>query len=125
MSRYLKLGIAICALLWLPSLAIGGEKFNVVGDYTCTGDGYTATVKITAFGDAFKVLWKFSDDTTETGLGIFSDNALSLSWLHQDGSRGVAVYKVSKDKLKLEGLWAQEGKDGKVGTETFTKVKKH
>ncbi len=132
----------ICALLVASSVANGQGKEkkkvqkkapSIVGNYTFVGneDGndYTGTAKITAHGDAFKVITTASEENetgghnVETGLGILTGRVLSVCWASDaDDSKGIVVFRLSKDEKKLVGKWAYFGGEGKLFTETLTKV---
>jgi hypothetical protein len=136
MTTSIKSGIVfgICALLVVSSVANGqGEEKkkapSIAGDYTFVGnegsDDYTGTAKITAQGDAFKVEFTpaGANDLGETGIGILTGRVLSVCWVSDaENSKGVAVFKLSKDDKKLVGKWAYFGGEGKLFTETLTKV---
>ena len=136
MTTSIKSGIVfgICALLVVSSVANGQGKEkkkapSIAGDYTFVGnegsDDYTGTAKITAQGDAFKVEFTPAEanDVGETGIGILTGRVLSVCWVSEvDDSKGIVVFRLSKDDKKLVGKWAYFGGEGKLFTETLTKV---
>ena len=136
MTTSIKSGIVfgICALLVVSSVANGQGKEkkkapSIAGDYTFVGnegsDDYTGTAKITAQGDAFKVEFTSAEanDVGETGIGILTGRVLSVCWVSdEDDSKGIVVFRLSKDDKKLVGKWAYFGGEGKLFTETLTKV---
>ncbi len=136
MTTSIKSGIVfgICALLMVSSVANGQRKEkkkapSIVGNYTFVGnedgDDYTGTAKITAHGDAFKVEFTSAEanDVGETGIGILTGRVLSVCWVSDvDDSKGIVVFRLSKDDKKLVGKWAYFGGEGKLFTETLTKV---
>ncbi len=140
MTTSIKSGIVfgICALLIVSSVANGQGKEkkkapSIVGNSTFVGneggDDYTGTAKITAHGDAFKVSSTASEENeagghdVETGIGILTGRVLSVCWVFDaDDSKGIAVFRLSKDDKKLVGKWAYFGGEGKLFTETLAKV---
>jgi hypothetical protein len=136
MTTFIKSGIVfgICALLVVSSVANGQGKDkkkapSIAGNYTFVGNegenDYTGTAKITAQGDAFKVEFTSAEanDVGETGIGILTGRVLSVCWVFDgDDSQGVAAFRLSKDDKKLVGKWAYFGGEGKLFTETLTKV---
>ncbi|MEO2174134.1 MAG: hypothetical protein ABGY96_08550 [bacterium] len=141
MTTFIKSGIVfgICALLMVSSVVNGQGKDkkkapNIVGNYTFVGneggDDYTGTGTITAHGDAFKVSLTTTSEKNEagghdieTGIGILTGRILSVSWVFDaNDSKGIAVFRLSKDDKKLVGKWAYFGGEGKLFTETLTKV---
>ncbi len=140
MTTSIKSGIVfgICALLVVSSVANGQGKDkkkapSIAGNYTFVGneggDDYTGTAKITAHGDAFKVEFTSAEandageKSVETGIGILTGRVLSVCWVFDaDDSQGIAVFRLSKNDKKLVGKWAYFGGEGKLFTETLTKV---
>ncbi len=140
MTTFIKSGIVfgICALSMVFSVANGQGKEkkkapSIVGNYTYVGDegenDYTGTAKITAQGDAFKVILKASEENeagghdVDSGIGILTGRVLSVCWVSdEDDSKGIVVFRLSKDDKKLVGKWAYFGGEGKLFTETLTKV---
>ncbi len=136
MTTFIKSGIVfgICALLVVSSVANGQGKEkkkapSIAGDYTFVGndggDDYTGTAKITAHGDAFEVEFTAAgaNDVGETGIGILTGRVLSVCWVSdEDDSKGIVVFRLSKDDKKLVGKWAYFGREGNLFTETLTKV---
>ncbi len=136
MTTSIKSGIVfgICALLMVFSVANGQGKEkkkapSIVGNYTFVGNAggndYSGTAKITAHGDAFKVesTSAGANDVGETGIGILTGRVLSVCWVSdEDDSKGIVVFRLSKDDKKLVGKWALFGGEGELFTETLTKV---
>ena len=140
MTTFIKSGIVfgICALLMISSVANGQGKDkkkapSITGNYTFVGneggDDYSGTAKITAHGDAFLVSFTTSEENeagghdVETGIGILTGRILSVCWVFDaDDSQGIAVFRLSEDDKKLVGKWAYFGGEGKLFTETLTKV---
>ncbi len=136
MTTSIKSGIVfgICALLVVSSVANGQGKDkktapSIAGDYTFVGnegsDDYTGTAKITENGDAFKVEFTPAEanDVGETGIGILTGRVLSVCWVSEvDDSKGIVVFRLSKDDKKLVGKWTYFGGEGELFTETLTKV---
>jgi hypothetical protein len=126
----------ICALLVVSSVANGQGKEkkkkkapSIAGNYTYVGndggDDYTGTAKITAHGDAFKVEFTSAEanEVGETGVGILTGRVLSVCWVSdEDDSKGIVVFRLSKNDKKLVGKWAYFGGEGKLFTETLTRV---
>jgi len=55
--------------------------------------------------------------------GILTGRILSVSWVFDaTDSQGIAVFRLSKDDKKLVGKWAYFGGEGKLFTETLTKI---
>ena len=140
MTTSIKSGIVfgICALLMVFSVANGQGKEkkkapSIVGNYTSVGhegeEEYTGTAKITAHGDAFKVEFTSAEandageKSVETGIGIFGGRTFSVCWVSDaDDSKGVAVFRLRKNNKTLAGRWTTLGGEGKLFTETLTKV---
>ena len=140
MTTFIKSGIVfgICALLVVSSVANGQGKDkkkapSIAGNYTFVGnqggDDYIGTATITAHGDAFKVILTDSEENeagghaVDSGIGILTGRVLSVCWVFDgDDSQGVAAFRLSKDDKKLVGKWAYFGGEGKLFTETLTKV---
>jgi hypothetical protein len=132
----------ICALLVVSSVANGQGKEkkkvqkkapSIVGNYTFVGneggDDFTGTAKIIAHGEVFKIEFTpaasaaAEEQTVDTSIGILTGRVLSVCWVSDaENSKGVAVFKLSKDGKKLVGKWAYFGRKGKLFTETLTKV---
>ncbi len=124
----------ICALLVVSSVANGQGKDkktapSIAGNYTFVGnegsDDYTGTAKITAQGDAFEVEFTAAgaNDVGETGIGILTGRTFSVCWVSTaDDSKGIAVFRLKKDNKTLAGRWTTLGGEGKLFTETLTKV---
>ena len=140
MTTFIKSGIVfgICALLVVSSVANGQGKDkkkapSIVGNYTFVGnqggDDYIGTATITAHGEAFKVILTDSEENEagghyiDSGIGILTGRVLSVCWVFDgDDSQGVAAFRLSKDDKKLVGKWAYFGGEGKLFTETLTKI---
>ena len=140
MTTSIKSGIVfgICALLVVSSVANGQGKDkkkapSIAGNYTFVGnqggDDYTGTATITAHGDAFKVILidgevnEAGGHNVDSGIGILTGRVLSVCWVSDvDDSKGIVVFRLSKDDKKLVGKWAYFGGEGKLFTETLTKV---
>ncbi|HWB07176.1 MAG TPA: hypothetical protein VG796_29400 [Verrucomicrobiales bacterium] len=76
--------------------------------------GYSGTVSFTRedVKDVFKVTWKLSDGTTNTGYGVASGDYMAVAY--GSDAIGVAMYKMT-DKT-VEGTWAPAKEGAKLGT---------
>ena len=85
--------------------------------YVCKGNTpqgeYVHLLKIEKKDDNYFLEWSNDDKTASKGLGMRTDNTLSVVFMTAQGNVGVASYRITKDGL--EGGWA--GGDGKVYVE--------
>jgi len=93
-----------------PHLGRAEDKIEIVGKYQCKGndlDGmeYTGKVEIKKRGDTYALKWSIDGFGDFEGLGLRTDNVLSVSWL-SGVNAGVMVYQIEKGP-KLMGRWAQ------------------
>jgi hypothetical protein len=115
---------ALTALL--PVLATTPDT-DISGIYECegttaNGSPYKGTVEIARNNGTYEVLWVFGPREQYLGFGVINENVLAVSVLA--GMPGVVAYKIEKsDKgSRLVGQWTVPNADGKVFSETLTKV---
>jgi hypothetical protein len=115
---------ALTALL--PVLATTPDT-DISGIYECegttaNGSPYKGTVEIARNNGTYEVLWVFGPREQYVGFGVINENVLAVSVLA--GMPGVVAYKIEKsDKgSRLVGQWTVPNAEGKVFTETLTKV---
>jgi hypothetical protein len=99
----------------------------LAGKYTCEGEAegggkYEGTVEITESGAGFTVEWTVGNDTF-SGVGIWENDRLCVSWTQPGGAFGVIVYKREKDGT-LKGKWTGNKIGEKLLEETLTPEKK-
>ena len=99
------------------------DKIEIEGKYKCKGydiDGkeYTGMVEIKKRGEIYKLKWTLDGPFNYEGVGLITDNHLSVSWLNGLNA-GVIVYRVEKGP-KLTGRWAQLGAKPTVQKEVLT-----
>ena len=121
MRRTLLVGILV-ALCAIGSIAAPAPLPDLSGVYRCEGmnpDGkpYRGLVEIRKVRDTFRVRWTM-DDGSITGVGIFSNGVLAVSYF--GGAPAVVVYTV--DGEKLVGAWTMGGAEGAMYAETLTKT---
>lgn len=105
----------------IGSIAAPEPQTELTGIYHCEGinpDGsqYKGVVEIDKIKDTFRVRWGLTDGMV-TGVGIFSDGVLAVSYF--GGVPAVVVYKV--EGTRLVGHWAM-GVEGALYVETLTKM---
>jgi hypothetical protein len=98
-------------------------KRGVSGVYLCEGtnpDGsaYKGFVEIAALNSTYLVHWVMADGVEVLGVGILKSNMLSVSYF--GGTPAVAVYRVDGDRLV--GEWTMGGAEGKIYSETLTRM---
>ena len=115
---------ALTALL--PVLTANTDT-DIAGVYECqgttaNGTAYRGTVEIVRNNGTYEVLWVFGPREQYLGFGVINDNVLAVSVLA--GMPGVVAYKIEKsDKgSRLLGQWTVPNAEGKVFSETLTKV---
>jgi hypothetical protein len=115
---------ALTALL--PALATTPDT-DISGLYECegttaNGSPYKGTVEIARNNGTYEVLWVFGPREQYLGFGVINENVLAVSVLA--GMPGVVAYKIEKsDKgSRLVGQWTVPNAEGRVFTETLTKV---
>ncbi len=131
---YIRISWVLAAILCLfsfdalakPSI----DSIDITGKYQCTGhDPYTprnfdSTITITKTNDdLYSITEGTSDDKSDVGVAILTDNILSLAY--QDRTKltkvGVQAMTVLEAGKKLSGPWAQLGK-GTTGSEVCNKI---
>src|SRR4029453_13177895 len=125
MVRAILLGVVLVALVGpTPSTAqqSPSEK-DFTGVYSCEGsnpDGksYVGLVEILKLQDTYLVRWTMPNDTQVTGVGIFRDGVLAVSYF--GGSPAVVAYSTTTDG-RLDGRWTMGGAEGYTFKETLTK----
>lgn len=104
------------------------KLINIVGQYTYRqtlpgGGAETGTVEVQMHGDTYKVVWTRADKNTYYGVGIRTNDLLSVCYSYPGaGERGVLVYKITPGP-KLDGHWTTLGGDGKLYPDTWTLIK--
>jgi hypothetical protein len=98
-------------------------KRSVAGVYLCEGanpDGsaYQGLVEIIAVDNTYVVHWVMADGAEVLGVGIRSRDVLSVSYF--GGTPAVAVYRIDGDRLI--GEWTMGGAEGKLYSETLTRM---
>ena len=104
------------------------------GVYIATGvdaDGreYRRAVDIERNGDRFTVTWVSADvvgravilEATWVGVGIAIGDTLSVSFVDEEDTVGIMVYKFGGD-AQLSGRWTLVGEDETVYSETLTRL---
>lgn len=104
-------------------LASPTVKLGVAGVYLCEGtnpDGspYHGLVEIAAIDSTYLVHWVLANGTEVLGVGIVRSGILSVSYF--GGTPAVAVYQIDGDRLL--GEWTMGGAEGRVYSETLTKM---
>lgn len=116
---------ALTALL--PVMTANTPNSDITGIYECegttaNGSPYKGTVEIARNNGTYEVLWVFGPREQYLGFGVINENVLAVSVLA--GMPGVVAYKIEKsDKgSRLVGQWTVPNAEGRVFTETLTKV---
>lgn len=118
-------------VLSLPAAFAADEKKAkspvLAGKYACEGEAdgggkYKGTVEITESGAGYTVEWTIGDDTF-SGVGIWENDRLCVSWTQAGGAFGVIVYQREKDGT-LKGKWTANKIGEKLLDETLTPEKK-
>jgi len=108
--------VKCAALVWIifafSSPSRTENKIDIEGQYKCKGndiDGkeYTGTVEIRKRGETYTLKWTLAGGIEYEGVGLRTDNMLSVSWVSVVNS-GVLVYQIEKGP-KLTGRWSQLG----------------
>ena len=112
----------VCVLLAVPNLARADGKIEIMGKYQCKGkdiDGkeYTGTVEIKKRGDTYTVRWSLPLFWEYEGVGVRTDNMLSVAWL-SGVNAGVMVYQIEKGP-KLTGRWAPTRRQANSAERSF------
>lgn len=115
---------ALTALL--PALTATPDT-DITGMYECegttaNGTSYKGTVEIARNNGTYEVLWVFGPREQYLGFGIVNENVLAVSVLA--GMPGVVAYKIESTEKgsRLVGQWTVPNAEGKVFSETLTKV---
>ena len=122
--------LTVSVLLLGPSLgssatpALSAGESDLSGAYICNGknfDGstYQGLVEIVRQNGAFQLVWLSDSDVVGLGMGIRTGNVLSVAFY--SGAPGVIAYRI-EGQNRLVGEWTVAGADGKVSSETLTKV---
>lgn len=98
-------------------------KNSVAGVYLCEGsnpDGspYKGLVEIIAVDSTYLVHWVMADGVQVLGVGIRSSDTLAVSYY--GGTPAVVLYQIQGDKLV--GEWTMGGAEGKLDSETLTRM---
>jgi hypothetical protein len=106
-----------------PAPEAGTGKRNVAGVYLCEGanpDGsaYKGLVEIIAVDNTYLVHWVMADGAEVLGVGIRNRDVLSVSYF--GGTPAVVVYVIDGDRLT--GEWTMGGAEGKLYSETLTRM---
>jgi hypothetical protein len=124
MKLSLILASALTALL--PVLTATPDN-DIAGIYECegttaNGSPYKGTVEIARNNGTYEVLWTFGPREHYLGFGVVNENVLAVSVLA--GMPGVVAYKIEKSDQgsRLLGQWTVPNSEGRVFTETLTKV---
>lgn len=100
-----------------PSSSIKIEGLYAVQGTNPDGGSYSGNVAITPKGNVYELQW--SVGTPYSGIGIRSQDVLSVSWGTPGGSGfGIVAYKIDPDG-SLHGTWATPD-NTRLGTETLT-----
>lgn len=106
-----------------PEAEATPPKRNLAGVYLCEGanpDGspYRGLVEIVAVDSTYLVRWFMSDGAEVLGVGIRNKDVLSVSYF--GGTPAVVVYSIDGDRLN--GEWTMGGAEGKLYSETLTRM---
>jgi hypothetical protein len=106
-----------------PDAGAAPARRSVAGVYLCEGanpDGspYRGLVEIIAVDSTYLVRWYMSDGAEVLGVGIRSKDVLSVSYF--GGTPAVVVYSIDGDRLS--GEWTMGGAEGKLYSETLTRM---
>jgi hypothetical protein len=117
----------LSVLLLAPHRCAAAEPPEITGKYECKdveadGKEYTSAVEITKKGDTYLLEWSMDGVVRFKGVGIRTDDILSVTWL-SGVNAGVLALKIEKEG-KLTGKWALLGGKGDVMKETLTPLKK-
>lgn len=130
--RCLVLSMVVLSLCAAPSAVRADDGKALVGEYIILGwspgmdvngpPDYEGEASLRPWGDVLSYRG-FMDGMTFAGAGIYDEDAktLSLSFTNVEGSeRGVTLLRVG-DGI-LQGVWVMDnGGDGRVGRETWTR----
>jgi hypothetical protein len=112
---------------WAQSDSARGT-LEIDGTYACEGrtpkgDAYHGTVRIVRQGDTYRVFWKLDAQEGNVGVGIHTGDMLAVSYF--EALPAIVVYKIepTESGQRLVGQWTVLGADGKVFSETLTKLK--
>ena len=102
------------------------KQADIAGRYTCVGttfDGtkYRGSVRLVKQGDTYVATWTLDAGDSYAGVGLLTDNVLSVAWDAGDAP-GIIAYKVEKKNgmVRLVGKWTVPGVQGKLMDETLT-----
>ena len=100
---------------------------DLTGIYACEGtlpEGakYEGVVEIVRVDGTYQVLWALPPHEHYLGIGLNDGTSLSVSVF--SGEPAVAVYHIERksDEIRLTGHWTSVGADGRVFSETLTKI---
>lgn len=117
--------IFVTVFLALAGPVLGGPVLafsrDLSGVYDCEGfnaDGqsYRGQVEIRQKGEIYLVRWRIGRNDAYDGVGIVTDNLLSVSYY--GGIEGVVVYDIGEG-TRLSGRWAVRNGDGRVFVENL------
>lgn len=117
--------VAVLAITVIASAPTQAAGTIPVGAYAVQGTNpdaskYELQVRITETPDHKAWLEYFvGGELGAVGIGVRTENVLSVIFQNSLGVTGLASYKVTKDKL--DGVWAIPGVEGS-GTEKFSKI---
>jgi hypothetical protein len=124
MKLSLILASALTALL--PVLRATPDT-DITGIYECqgmtaSGSPYKGTVEIARNNGTYELLWVFGPREQYLGFGVVNENVLAVSVLA--GMPGVVAYKIEKSEKgsRLVGQWTVPNAEGRVFSETLTKI---
>ena len=102
---------------------------DITGIYECegmtaNGSPYKGTVEIARNNGMYELLWVFGPREQYLGFGVVNENVLAVSVLA--GMPGVVAYKIEKSEKgsRLVGQWTVPNAEGRVFSETLTKIGK-
>lgn len=127
----LKPWVLAVVVFTLPACAADEKKAKpaeLAGRYDCVGDSggneYRGTVEISEQGAGYKVEWSIGDETY-SGVGIWENDRLCVSWQAEGEGKahGIIVYSRDKDGT-LKGKWTESPAGERLKEETLTPRKK-
>jgi len=106
-----------------PFLSVAEDR-DLTGLYHCAGvnpngSTYEGIAQIVRHERTYRVRWILPPNITHHGIGVVSGNVLAVSYFGE--APGVIVYKLEEGP-RLVGEWTVLGADGRLFTETLTKM---
>jgi hypothetical protein len=125
-TRTLGIVFPLIATLALVAPAGSAPTVDFSGVYKCDGrnaDGspYEGIVEIMKVQNTYRVRWTLARGQVHVGLGIATNDFLSVSY-YSEGGAGVIVYGAESNGERLVGRWTELGAQGELFTETLTKA---